>query len=56
MSRVQTLYIRKLMLKVEIEASMAKVRNILREVYVEMMNSGMTGVRSALVSYDVDPY
>lgn len=55
-SRVQTLYIRKLMLKVEIEASMAKVRNILREVYVEMMNSGMTGVRSALVSYDVDPY
>ncbi|MCM1484140.1 MAG: primosomal protein N' [Muribaculaceae bacterium] len=54
-SRVQTLYIRKLMLKVEVEASMAKVKSILRDTYVEMMNSGMPAVRGAIVTYDVDP-
>jgi primosomal protein N' (replication factor Y) len=52
-SRVQSLYIRKIMLKVEIEASMSKVKNILRSVYEEFMVE--RALRSMLVYYDVDP-
>lgn len=55
-SRVQTFYIRKIMLKIEVEASMKRVREILREVYIEMHESRMHAVKSAVVYYDVDPY
>lgn len=52
-SRVQSLYIRKIMLKVETEASMRKVKEILRSVYEEFMTE--KSLRSLLVYYDVDP-
>lgn len=53
--RVQTLYIRKLMLKIEIEASMKKVKEIMRQSIVEMRTSGMPAAKTAIVYYDVDP-
>lgn len=52
-SRIQSLYIRKIMLKVETEASMRKVKSILRAVYEEFMVE--KSLRSLLVYYDVDP-
>lgn len=54
-SRIQSLYIRKLMLKIEVEASMKKVREILRGVYIDFHESGLNGIKSAIVYYDVDP-
>lgn len=54
-SRIQSLYIRKLMLKIEVEASMKKVREILRQVFLEFHESGLNGIRSAMIYYDVDP-
>ncbi len=54
--RVQTLYIRKLMLKVELNASMKKVKEILRETLIEMHQSNNSAIRGAIVYYDVDPY
>lgn len=53
--RVQSLFIRKVMLKVEIEASMKKVKEILRNTLIEMHSSGMQAAKSAIVYYDVDP-
>ncbi len=53
--RVQSLFIRKVMLKVEIEASMKKVKEILRNTLIEMRSSGMQAAKSAIVYYDVDP-
>lgn len=55
-SRVQLLYIQKFMLKVEINASMAKVKEILRNTYTEMLASPNTHAKGTLISYDVDPY
>lgn len=53
-SRIQSLYIRKFMLKIEIGASMQKVRGILRSVYENfMVNPSM---RRLIVYYDVDPF
>lgn len=54
--RVQSMFIRKLMLKVETAASMKKVRDVLRSLLVEMRTSGMQAARQAVVYYDVDPY
>lgn len=54
-SRVQTLYIRKIMLKVEVSASMKKVKDIMRATYEEIMTSGMSAVKGLIVNYDVDP-
>lgn len=54
--RVQTLYIRKIMLKVELNASMKKVKEILRETLIEMHQSNNSAIRGAIVYYDVDPY
>ncbi|MBD5174139.1 MAG: primosomal protein N' [Bacteroidales bacterium] len=54
-SRIQSLYIRKIMLKIEVEASMKKVREILRKVFIEFHESSLSGIRSAVVYYDVDP-
>ena len=52
-SRIQSLYIRKIMLKVETNASMKKVKAILRELYENMhQHPRMKGL---IVYYDVDP-
>ncbi len=52
-SRVQAMYIRKIMLKMEREASMVKVKEILRERYVALSSSPL--MRGLTVYYDVDP-
>lgn len=52
-ARVQLLYIRKIMLKVETQASMRKVKEILRSVYERFMEN--TELRSLQIYYDVDP-
>lgn len=52
-SRIQNLFIRKIMLKVEADASMAKVKEILRETYVRLVSAPTT--RALTVYYDVDP-
>lgn len=52
-ARVQSLHIRKIMLKVEINASMKKVKTILRNTYEQMhQHPRMKGM---IVYYDVDP-
>ncbi len=51
--RVQSMYIRKIMLKVEREASMAKVKAILRNKYVELSASPI--MKGLTIYYDVDP-
>lgn len=52
-ARVQSLYIRKLMLKIETEASMKKVKGILRDLYERMHQ--MPQMKGTIVYYDVDP-
>lgn len=53
-NRIQSLYIRKIMLKIEINASMKKVKEILRTVYEQMhQHQRMKGM---IVYYDVDPF
>ncbi len=52
-ARVQTLFIRKIMLKVEVKAPMARVRQYLRQVQQEVLADER--FRSVLVYYDVDP-
>ena len=52
-SRIQSLYIRKIMLKVEINASMKKVKQILRETY-ELMHQ-QPRMKGIIIYYDVDP-
>lgn len=52
-ARVKLLYIRKIMLKVEVEASMSKVKDILRNLYIETASSPLT--RGLQLYYDVDP-
>ncbi|WP_304611810.1 replication restart helicase PriA [Paramuribaculum intestinale] len=53
--RIQQLYIRKIMLKIETEASMTKVRTILRDLYERMHSVPGSPIRSAQIYYDVDP-
>lgn len=55
-ARVQSLFIRKIMLKVEVNASMKKVKDILRNLLIEMRNSTVAAAKSAIVYYDVDPH
>lgn len=52
-ARVQQMYIRRVMIKIEVEASMRKVKEILRALYEEMHAGG--AARGAVVYYDVDP-
>ncbi|MDE6685234.1 MAG: primosomal protein N', partial [Duncaniella sp.] len=51
--RVQTWYIRRIMLKIETNASISKVKSLLNDVRVEMTNQGR--LSGASVYYDVDP-
>ncbi|MBD5226243.1 MAG: primosomal protein N' [Bacteroidales bacterium] len=52
--RVQGLYIRKIMLKIETGASMAKVKELLRDTYISMHS--LPQMKGVTVYYDVDPY
>jgi primosomal protein N' (replication factor Y) len=52
-SRIQSLYIRKVMLKLELNASIVRVKEILRELYIDMQSSPTT--RGLTLYYDVDP-
>ena len=52
-SRIQSLYIRRIMIKIETNASMKKVKEILRTTYEQMhQHPRMKGI---IVYYDVDP-
>lgn len=51
--RVQTWYIRRIMLKIETKASLSKVKSILNGLRVEMTNQGK--LSGAVIYYDVDP-
>jgi len=53
-ARVQGLYIRKIMLKVEVNASMSKVKELLRQTYLDMHE--LPQMKGTVVYYDVDPY
>jgi len=52
-ARVQQLYIRRIMLKIEVDASMKKVKEIMRATIGEMHAAGT--MKGAFVYYDVDP-
>ncbi|MCM1022079.1 MAG: primosomal protein N' [Muribaculum sp.] len=52
-SRIQNFYIRKIMLKVELEASMTKLKRILRQTHEQFMSD--PAMRQLIVYYDVDP-
>lgn len=52
--RIQGLFIRKIMLKVEVNASMSKVKELLRQAIADL--SGIKEMRSAQIYYDVDPF
>ena len=54
MGRVQNLYIRQIVLKMENEASMPKVKQILRQIYENLIaiDARMKSVR---LYFDVDP-
>lgn len=54
-SRVQTYFIRRIMLKFELNVSMQKVKELLRDSHARLVNSGLPGAGSLLLSYDVDP-
>ena len=52
-ARIQTLYIRKLVIKIEQDASVSKIRSFLKGVQQKVMEDER--FRSLLVYYDVDP-
>ena len=51
--RVQQMYIRRIMLKIETNASLVKVKELLRQVRIDMANAGR--LSGAVVYCDVDP-
>lgn len=51
--RVQMMYIRRIMLKIEINASLVKVKELLQRVRIDMINNGR--LSGATVYCDVDP-
>ena len=52
-TRVKSLYIQKIMIKVEPTASLAKLRYVLRQSYEQMAKN--PAIKNTLVYYDVDP-
>lgn len=52
-ARIQQLYIRQIMLKMETTASMSAVKQILRNVYEQSLSDAR--MKSVIVYYDVDP-
>lgn len=53
-SRVQTFYIRRIMLKVELQASMSKVKQLLLDLQ-DYMTYNYPSMKQAVIYYDVDP-
>ena len=53
-SRVQQMYIRQIVLKLELEASMQKVKQILRNLYEQMIDTD-SRMKAIRLHYDVDP-
>ena len=53
--RIQNMHIRQVMLKVELNASMAKVKEYLRALHAEMCRD-IPAMRQTSLYYDVDPY
>lgn len=52
-SRIQSMYIKSIMLKIETEASIVKVKQVLRDLFIDMQASPAT--RGFTIYYDVDP-
>lgn len=52
-ARIQSLYIRKIMLKVETTASMSQVKDLLRQIYEHSLIDN--NFKSLMLYYDVDP-
>ena len=52
-ARIQTLYIKKLVVKIENDVSMNKVREILYDARLAMLQNEL--FKSAIIYYDVDP-
>lgn len=52
-ARVQTFYIKKIVLKIENHAALSRVKELLRQAQKEILET--EGFKSALVYYDVDP-
>ena len=52
-SRVASLYIRKIMLRIEVNASVSRVKDILRSQYIAIQSSPT--MRGLSLYYDVDP-
>lgn len=52
-ARIQSLYIRKIMLKIEVTASMAQVKSLLRRIYEKCLAD--TRFKTLTLYYDVDP-
>lgn len=53
-AKVQLMYIRQIMLKIELNASMKKVKDILRGLQAEL-HASMPSMRGLVLYYDVDP-
>ena len=52
-ARIQSLYIRRIMLKIENNASITKVKKLLNDLRIEMTNQKL--LSGAVLYYDVDP-
>lgn len=52
-ARVQNLYIRRIMLKIEINASITKIKELLRQTYLELHSD--PAMKQVVYYYDVDP-
>ncbi len=52
-ARIQSLYIRKIMLKIEVSASMAQVKSLLRRIYEKCLDDAR--FKTLTLYYDVDP-
>lgn len=52
-ARVQNLYIRRIMLKIEVNASVSKIKELLRQTYLDLHAD--SAMRQATLYYDVDP-
>lgn len=54
-SRVQSLYIRRIMLKIEAAASMKRVREVVSQTVTQLRDSRFPPALKAIIHYDVDP-
>ena len=52
-TRVKSLYIQKIMIKVETSASLPRLRDVLKSTYVRMAKN--PAIKNTQVYYDVDP-